>query len=231
MTGLFALTQSTIGRKLLMALTGIILVGFVIAHLLGNLQLFAGPEAINSYAAFLKKNAPLLWTARTVLLATFVLHIWLALNLRQTSRNARPSAYVDMRTVRAPVFSLYMLETGLVIMAFVIFHLLHFTIGIIEPEHFHLVDAQGRHDVYSMAVHGFSHPLYSAVYCACMVALGAHLDHAIASTFQTLGFGRESFRFPAQRASRVIAWLIAVGYISIPIGVLSGIIALQPGVR
>lgn len=231
MNGLHSLLRSTIGRKLVMAITGLALIGFVIAHLIGNLQVFGGAEGINRYGAFLKSEPMLLWTARLGLLAVFLLHIGIAFSLRATSQAARPVRYGSNKTVKATVASLYMMETGLVILAFVVFHLLHYTIGWIDPEHFHLVDAQGRHDVHSMIVYGFSNPLYTAAYVGAMVFLGIHLSHAIASCLQTLGLSQEQWRRCADRAGRTVGWLIALGYISIPLGVVTGLITLERGVR
>jgi succinate dehydrogenase / fumarate reductase cytochrome b subunit len=211
-----------------MALTGAALLLFVIAHLLGNLQVFIGPDAFNAYAATLKSLPELLWPARIGLLVIFVIHISVAFQLRSINRAARPVGYRAKNTIQAPASSLYMVETGIVILLFVILHLLHFTLGVLQPEYFHLLDSKGRHDVYSMLVHGFQNKAYAAGYIACMIMLGIHLSHAVSSFVQTLGFpvAMDSW---LRKYGRIIAYAIALGYISIPLGVQLGILRLTAG--
>lgn len=218
--------SSSVGKKIAMAVTGLLLLGFVVAHLLGNLQLFLGQEAFNAYAHFLKTTPELLWPARIGLLAVFIIHVVYGVKLRAENRAARPVDYAYQATVQAPVASLYMLETGLVILVFVLLHLAHYTLGLLQPEFYHLVDAKGRHDVFAMAVHGFQTPTYSIFYILCMLGLGAHLSHAIGSAVQTLGGAHPRTREMAFKAGRVIGWGIALGYITIPVSVLLGIISL-----
>src|SRR5262249_20086518 len=145
---------------------------FVIAHMIGNLQVFEGPDGINAYAATLKKNPSLLWTARTLLLIAAVLHIGLALRLNWLSRQARPIRYAYEQTVQASFASRHMVTTGLVILAFTIFHIAHYTLGVVTGvtingtyyNYLELHDPSGRADVYSMMIYGFRDPVISVLY-------------------------------------------------------------------
>jgi succinate dehydrogenase / fumarate reductase cytochrome b subunit len=206
--------------------------------LLGNLQLFAGQDAINSYAKFLKDLGPLLWIARIGLLTIFVLHIVLAILLKRRSARARPVPYRNPATIQASAASRTMLSTGLVILAFVLFHLAHFTFAWVAQVDAHpigpgmkvrvsylqLVDAQGRHDVYSMVVAGFKNPMVSMFYILAQLVIFVHLSHGISSTFQSLGLNTPR----TQRFFKIFGWcvagLIAAGNIAIVLAVWCGTI-------
>lgn len=205
-----------------MALTGLGLIGFVIAHLIGNLQVFAGPEAINSYAQTLKDLGPLLWVARGGLIVLFVTHLTLALQLNRTNQMARPIAYAKADTIKATLTSRTMVLSGLLILLYVIYHLLHFTIHIIDPSYTALLDAQGRHDVYQMIIAGFSHPVITTTYLLAMFVLAAHLHHGASSVFQTLGLNNGKYRPITSLIGPALAFLVFVGYGSIPVGVMLG---------
>ncbi len=217
---------SSIGRKILMALTGLLVMGFVVAHLLGNLQIFLGQKAFNDYAAFLKSIPELLWPLRIGLLFAFTVHLWAAFSLRNTNRSARPEGYQVDKRVQASAASVYMFETGMAILFFVLVHLLHFTFGSLQPEYASLHDSLGRHDVYSMVIHGFRDKVYSALYILCMIMVGVHLSHGFGSLFATLGFGRAEFRKNANALGKLFAGALALGYISIPVAVLLGVLRL-----
>lgn len=223
----FNLFRSSIGRKVLMAVTGLGLIGFLFGHLLGNLQFFAGPDKINAYAVFLKSLGPVLWLARIGTLTLFVVHVGLGIVLARENRLARPAGYIDESTVQASWASRHMAATGVIILVFVLVHLAHFTLGMLQPELFHYVDSQGRHDVYRMVVMGFQNYYYSVFYIAAMVVLGIHLSHAISSCLQTLGL----MVYPrCYRMGKILAHsvstVLALGYISIPVAVLLGVIKL-----
>ena len=209
-----------------MAITGLALLGFVVAHLLGNLQIFLGPEKFNGYAKMLKDMPMLIWPARLGLLGVFIVHIVTAISLSVQNKAARPVKYGCNDTVQASTASLYMLETGLVIFFFVLIHLAHFTLGILQPDYYYLVDAQNHHDVYTMVIRGFQHTGFALFYIFCMLMIGTHLSHGIASSIQTIGFGNPKVRACAKSVSCAIGWGIAVGYISIPLSVLLGIVTL-----
>jgi len=204
------------------AVTGAVLAGYVFFHLLGNLQIYLGPDKLNSYAAFLKNSPGLLWGTRLVLLLSFALHIWGIARLTLDNRAARPAAYAENRSTEATFASRTMLPSGAVLLAFVVYHLLHFTIGVTHPEHYALKDSMGRHDVYSMVVLGFQQPLVSLSYIVAMGLLGLHLVHGIASIFQTLGVSGPRARPMIELGGRAVALFIVAGNILIPLSCLLG---------
>lgn len=225
--------SSSVGGKFLVAITGLCLVGFVIVHMLGNLQIFAGPEALNAYAHKLKDMGPLLWIARIVLLTIFVVHIWVSVRLTLAARAARPIGYAHERTVQASIASRTMIYSGLLILAFVIFHIAHYTLGIVQyapPESLNgqrtsfleLRDPQGHQDVYRMTIIGFSNPIIAVLYVIAQLVLLLHLSHGVASTFQTLGLNTPR----TQPAIRIFGWAIALlvvgGNIAIVLAVFFG---------
>jgi len=224
------LTQSSIGLKIIVAVTGIALFGFVIVHMLGNWQLFAGQNTINTYAALLKHNPQILWPARIGLLIIFTLHVGATIRLKRRSRLARPDSYVSEDTLAATWASRHMMLTGLLLLAFILFHLAHYTLMLVDPSFAHLHDPKGRHDVYSMVVLGFSQPIISGLYILAMLFLGLHLSHGLGSVFQTLGFNNVTWRPRLQTIARLVALLIVLGNIAMPIAVLAGYITLPPGV-
>ncbi|MCC6954011.1 MAG: succinate dehydrogenase cytochrome b subunit [Deltaproteobacteria bacterium] len=221
---------SSIAQKYIVAITGLLLVLFVIVHLVGNLQMFAGQDAVNQYAVMLRSMGPLLWVARIGLIVIFVLHVSTAFRLYRRNRAARPTAYVTQSTVQASIASRTMIFSGSFVFLYIIGHLLHLTFGLVLPEHAHLVDSMGRHDVYSMVVLGFQNKLVSFFYIAAMLVLWSHLRHGISSMFQTVGVRCPRVAPFTDQLGPLLATVIVVGYIAIPLGVLAGIIALPPGV-
>ncbi len=215
--------RSSIGRKTIVAITGIIFFGFVFVHMLGNLQIFQEPDKINSYAEFLQSLGGLLWLARGILLVAFVLHVYYAIQLSIENKLARPIGYVKNSTVQATLSSRYMALTGSVILAFVIYHLLHFTLGKIQPENFVLQETIGdkqRHDVYSMVVLGFKNVYVSISYIIAMVLLAFHLRHGVTSVFQTLGFNTPFWAPKTNAFAILFALTIFIGNTSMPLAVL-----------
>src|ERR1700731_4328357 len=184
--------HSSVGRKMIVAVTGVILILFVIGHLLGNLQIFLGPEWINSYSQHLRDLGPLLWIVRFVLLCTVVLHIYFTILLAIENRRARPESYIDKENVKATWASRHMVVSGLVVLAFIIFHLLHFTARKFNPQ-FPLLkfDPLNRYDVYSMMVYGFQNVYVSAFYIVGLFLLTLHLTHGSSSFFQSLGLNNQ----------------------------------------
>jgi len=219
-----AVLTSSIGSKVLVALTGIALVLFVLVHMIGNLQMFIGQEAMNNYAVTLRKFGPLLWFVRLGLLGIALVHVFMTLRLKLKNRAARPVRYISNHTVKATFASRTMVISGLIILAFVVYHLLHFTLGVTHPEHFALHDAQGRHDVYNMVVSGFQNVLVSGFYVMAMVLLFSHLSHGAASFFQSLGWNHPKYQRAIERFGAIVAWLVCLGFISVPLGVLAGLI-------
>ncbi len=216
--------SSSIGRKWIVALSGIALVGFVIGHLVGNLQVFLGPEPLNRYGHFLQGLGELLWAVRFVLLAMVVVHILFTIKLRLESRAARPNRYAVTKHLRASWAGRWMVWSGLMVLCFIVFHLLHFTAQTIHPEYRNLVDAEGRHDVYRMMIAGFRDPLASGFYIVAVGLLGLHLNHGFQSMFQTLGLNSHKVGPVVSRTGQVLSWLVFLGYASIPLAVLSGIV-------
>ena len=222
MRRILALLRTSVGRKILMAVTGLGMLGFLLVHMIGNLYVLQGREALNAYAAWLKAN-PLLWPARLGLLLVFSLHVWLGLALARENRAARPHRY--RRGLAHPLSSASsrsMVLTGLVVLAFVIFHLAHFTFGAIAPEAHAMIDAQGRHDVYGMVVASFANPWIAGTYAVAMLLLGVHLVHAGQSFLQTLGFHDVYGSRLAKNAGLAVVAVIIAGNLILPTAVFLG---------
>lgn len=219
---------STIGSKFLVAITGVLLIGFLIAHLAGNLLIYRGADAINQYARALKDLGPLLWVMRIGLLTIFVIHIGLALRLKRRNAAARPEKYRFENTVQATLASRTMVLTGLLILAFVIYHIAHYTLGLIQTRDgvnfLNLKDSLGRHDVYSMVIAGFSNVWVTASYIVAQIVLGFHLSHGTSSMFQTLGWNSPRFGSLIEKSAIIFTIALVAGNISIPLAVFTGIV-------
>lgn len=213
-----AIYQSTVGKKLIMAVTGLILVGFIIVHVAGNLSIFLGAKAINGYAALLKGQMELLWLARAVLLVAAVLHIWAAWSLTQVAHAARPVDYAKKVPQRATLASLTMRWGGLLLLIFIVLHILHLTTGTIRLAPF------DEPDVYRNVVGGFSVWWVSLIYIVMMVVLGLHLYHGSWASFRTLGFTQPSTSPFHRRVALAFALLVWAGFTIIPVAVLAGIL-------
>jgi succinate dehydrogenase / fumarate reductase cytochrome b subunit len=211
--------QTTIGKKAVMAVTGVILFGFVVGHLLGNLQIFLGPEKLNHYAMTLRSMPLLTWTVRTLLLVSVILHIWSSFQLWTLQREARPVKYIKKENLNSTYASRVMYWSGPIILAFVIYHLLHFTFGVVHPGGPFDVE-----NVYDNVVYGFQFWPVSLFYIIAMVMLCYHLYHGLWSMFQSLGFSHPIYTPWLQRFAKIFAILIAAGNISIPAAVLAGFI-------
>jgi succinate dehydrogenase / fumarate reductase cytochrome b subunit len=210
--------STSIGKKVVMAITGLILYGFVIGHMLGNLQVFIGAGQMNQYAAMLKANSALLWGVRLVLLATVILHIVAATQLTRMSQRSRPEGYYYKDVIQADYAARTMRWSGLIIAVFVIYHLLHFTVGTVHPQ----FDA---HDVYRNVISGFRVWPVSLFYTIAMVALAFHLWHGVWSMFQTLGLINPKSDKIIRRLAAIATLAIVVGFISLPMAVLAGFIS------
>jgi succinate dehydrogenase / fumarate reductase cytochrome b subunit len=215
---------SSIGRKWIVAVTGLALFGFVVGHLVGNLQVFLGPESINRYGAFLQGLGELLWAVRFGLLAMLVLHIIFTIKLRGENRAARPTRYAVTEYRAATRPARWMLLSGIMVLCFIIYHLLHFTVQTIDPSYVALHDAQGRHDVYRMMILGFTNKAASAFYLVGVGLLAMHLNHGIQSMFQTLGLSSGKVAPLWQKGGQAFSWLLFIGYASIPVAVLTGVV-------
>lgn len=206
-----------------MAISGLLLVGFVFMHMLGNLQVFLGPEAMNRYAAFLKESAgELLWFARAGLLAAVAAHIGSGMRLVHLNRSARPVGYAYRDDVQVDFSARIMPMTGLIVLAFIVYHLAHFTVGSVNPDLFELHDAQGRHDVYSMVVLSFQNPWVSGWYVLATLLLSSHLSHGIQSVFQSLGVNNRIYTPTIRALGPILACVLFVGFASVPVACLLG---------
>jgi succinate dehydrogenase / fumarate reductase cytochrome b subunit len=219
---------SSLGKKFIMAASGVMLFGFVVGHLAGNLQIFLGPEALNRYGQFLHENVEILWPARIGLIVLVSLHVWSAVRLSLENKAARPVGYAgDPAAPAASYASRTMLMSGLIVATFVIYHLLHYTadvraINLTGRDFSALVDEQGRHDVYAMLVLGFEQPVVAGFYIAALFFLCLHLNHGIYAMFQSLGINVGFAPNLPRSLARWAAILIFLGYISIPVAVLGG---------
>lgn len=208
---------STVGKKTVMAITGILLVGFVVAHMLGNLQMFLGAEAMNKYAALLKSTGELLWVARAGLLVAAVLHITAAYQLTMINRAARPEGYAKHEPQASTLASRTMRLGGVILAAFIIFHLGHFTTGTFHP-------AFSETGVYGNVILGLRSPLVAGFYVLAMAALGLHLFHGAWAGVRTLGFRKRSADPMYRRLSMGLAIVVWAGFTAIPVAVLLGIL-------
>lgn len=209
--------RSTIGKKVIVALTGLILFGFVVGHLLGNLLVFMGPEKLNAYGRYLHESLGILWGTRVILLVAVVLHIVNTIQLAALNRKSRPVPYVEHKKIAASYASLTMLWGGLLLIFYIVYHLLHFTFGSAHPNF-------QPGDVYANVVAGFSVWYVSAFYVVAMVALGFHLYHGLWSVFQTLGLNHPKYNLWRRSFATAVALAIAFGYIAIPMAVLLGLV-------
>lgn len=222
MNRLAGLLQTSIGQKLVLALTGVGLVGFLMVHMLGNLTIFQGPDVMNAYAAWLQGH-PLLWIARVGLISIFLIHTTLAIRLALANHRARPIAYTHARqNQETTILSRYIVLTGLLVLAFVVYHILHFTLGSVQPEHARMIDEAGRHDVYGMVVRSFEVPAVAISYLVAMTILGFHLFHGLRSLCQTFGLFHESYIEGIRLAGVLVTVVIIAGNASIPLSVWLG---------
>ncbi len=210
---------STVGRKVVMAVTGVILVGFVFVHMVGNLQLYLGPQALNHYAVFLRTflHGGGIWLFRAVMLTAVGLHIWAATTLTLDDWAARPLKYRRWEPDASTYASRTLRWGGVLLALFIVYHLLHFTVGSAHPDF-----VPG--DVYHNVVTGFRVWYVSAVYIAAMLVLGLHLDHGVWSLFQTLGLQHPRYKKLVRVLARAFAIVVVVGNCSFPIAVLTGVV-------
>lgn len=225
------LVTSSVGMKVLMAATGAGLLGFVVVHMVGNLLVFAGPEALNEYAHGLKSLGLLLWVARLGVLAMITVHVAVAFRLYTANNTARPTKYVMARPPETTISSQSMIISGGLLATFVLFHLAHYTLGVVEPSTYaatesnlYLLDGEKVPNVFYMVVRGFQNPVMMGLYVVSMGLLGMHLSHGIASLFQSLGFNNPRFRPLVKKASWALTGLLVAGNISMPLAVFFGFI-------
>jgi succinate dehydrogenase / fumarate reductase, cytochrome b subunit len=215
MNRLFEAYRTTIGKKFVVAVTGVILFLFVLGHMLGNLQIFVGAERLNAYAAFLQSTGEILFAVRTVLLVAFLLHMVAVTQLFFQNMGARPVRYRVKHTREMDYSARTMIYTGPIILAFVAYHLLHFTFGSVHPDFVH-------GDVYHNVVSGFSIWWVSGIYMVANILLGIHFKHGLWSWFQTLGLAHPKYNHWRSGFATFFAYLIIAGNVSMPLAVLAG---------
>jgi succinate dehydrogenase / fumarate reductase cytochrome b subunit len=206
---------SSIGKKVVMALTGIALFGFVVAHMLGNLQVYLGPRALNAYAESLRHLGALLWAARIGLLVAAALHVWAAYSLTMMNRAARPEGYRATEHRESTYASRTMRWSGVLLLLFIVYHLMHMTWGNAHPDFI-------AGDVYHNVIVGFRPTLVSVVYVVAMLALGLHMYHGVGSFLQTLGLSHPRYNHLRHGFATLITAVVVLGNISMPVAVLAG---------
>ena len=219
------LWATTIGKKIVMAVTGLIVFGFVLGHMAGNLLIFAGAEVYNDYAHTLQTSGPLLWGTRLTLLLAIPLHIVSAFQLTKLNMDARQKSYDKHEKKATTPMAMMMKYGGMLLLAFILLHLGHFTLRVFDPEFATFVTADGHHDAYRMVIAGFQNPLYVGFYVLSMLALWGHLDHGAWSMFQTLGLSHPAYNDARRNFARVFAGLLVVGFSIVPIAVIAGLVS------
>ncbi|HUQ95063.1 MAG TPA: succinate dehydrogenase cytochrome b subunit [Bryobacteraceae bacterium] len=209
--------SAPIGKKAVMAVTGLILFGFVLVHMIGNLQIYLGPAKLDEYAHLLRSTPALLWGTRIVLLISVFLHVIAAIQLALQNKRARPQGYVKKTAAGSTYASRTMYWSGPILFAFIVYHLLHFTTGQAHP---HFQDGM----VYQNVITAFQVIPVSLAYILSMVLLGMHLYHGVWSMFQSLGINHPVYTPLLRKAAAVTSALIVIGNISIPVAVMAGVL-------
>lgn len=223
-TAPLAIYRTTIGKKLIMAITGLILVGFLIGHMWGNLHTFEGPQALNAYGAFLRTvgepaltNEQALWMVRIVLLVSAILHIWAAVSLTRLDWASRPVGYRTKKAVAGSLAARTMRWSGVLIAVFIVYHILQFTIGTLHPDF-------RRGDIYYNVTVAFRNPVVTLFYVVVMAFIGLHLWHGVWSTFQTLGLNNRGRNRFWGGVAAVVSVVVALGFITVPLAIATGLV-------
>ncbi len=216
-------TTSSVGRKVLMAGSGLFMVLFVIVHLLGNSSIFVGPDGINAYAEKLHGLGPFVWVFRLFMLAMLGIHLLFGILVTLDNWSANPDKYKVKKMLKATFAGETMIWTGALLLVFIVYHLLQFTVRI-TPDVVLGEDAKGRFDVFTMVTSSFRHTPIVAIYVAAMVTLFLHLSHGIQSIFQTIGWNNDKTLPTYTRLGQLLAVVFLLGYSAIPVLILSGIL-------
>jgi succinate dehydrogenase / fumarate reductase, cytochrome b subunit len=218
MSRLWLLWDSSVGKKVILAVTGLIWVAYLITHMLANLLVFQGPRSINAYSAFLHGTGGALWAARLVLIAALVLHVVAAVQLAARSKEARPTGYAAGREPQVSTLASRTIRWGgALILLFLVYHLLHFTVGTAHPD---FVEGNPYHNVAT----GFRNPFVVVIYLIAMAAVGLHLYHGVWSSGRSLGMAPPSHRPLRRTTALALALLIWLGFTVIPIAVYAGVV-------
>jgi len=207
--------DAPIGKKTVMAVTGMILFGFVLVHMVGNLQVFLGREKFDAYGRLLRVEPALLWFARGVLFVSVILHIVASIQLTALNQKSRPIGYKKSTAIDSSYASRTMMWSGPILAAFIVYHILHFTLGTVHPD-FH------EGNVYDNVIAGFRVIPVSIAYIVSMILLGMHLNHGLWSMFQSIGVSNPRYSAALRRFANIFSVLIVLGFISIPIAVMAG---------
>lgn len=218
------LLKNPVGKKLIMAITGLGMIGFVVVHLLGNVSIFLGPDGINLYADRLHSLGPLLWAARLGMLGMAACHIGFGIWLTLENSRAKPQGYAVRKRLASTIASETMIFSGLLLLAFILFHLLHFTLRVIFPDLSNLLDAAGRPDVYTMVVASFRKVPVVLIYVLAMGVLFFHVGHGLKSLVQTIGLNNDKTLPLFDKASPALSLALALGFIAIPVLALAGLL-------
>jgi len=218
--------KSMVGRKMLMATSGLMMVLFVVGHLAGNSTIYWGAGGINAYAEKLHALFPLVWGYRVVMIVLLGLHVFFGIQLSLENNAAKPQGYAVDRSLSATFGGMSMIWTGLIIGGFLIYHLLHFTVQVTNPELSAVrhLDAVGRPDVFHMVVGSFQKTFISLIYAGALTALAFHLSHGIQSFFQSLGLNNDRTLPVIEKTGKITAVVLYAGYIAIPLIILIGIL-------
>lgn len=222
------LWSSTIGLKVLMALTGLAMVGFVVQHMTAHMQIFAGRDAYNGYAHFMYGLGSILWVARLSLIGVLVVHVYAALKLNARNQDARPQDYAVKTNKATTPYAIWMLYSGYTLLAFIALHVAHFTLNVTPTTEIGFYgDAKDPiRDVYSAYVADFQNPVVFVLYAAAMIGVAMHLAHAVSSVFRTLGVMRGKYREPLSKVGPVVGYVSAIGFLIPPAACLLGIVTV-----
>ncbi|MGO9951945.1 MAG: succinate dehydrogenase cytochrome b subunit [Dissulfurispiraceae bacterium] len=212
--------SSTVGRKIVMAITGLMLLAFLVIHLFGNSLIYVG--WINAYGERLHSLPPVVWAFRLVMLCVFAIHIYFGITLTLENNAARPAPYAVKKNLRATYSGRTMIWTGLLIVVFLVYHLLHFTMRVTNPDISNSIDALGRLDVFKMVVFSFKNFAIAGIYIAAMIILALHLSHGVQSFVQTLGLNSDKTIPAVEKAGTAVAHILFLGYASIPVVIILG---------
>lgn len=215
---------TSLGKKFIMGVTGLLMVVFVVAHMLGNLSTFGGANALNAYAEHLRAFPPGLWAFRALMALAFVVHAFTGWLLYFQNRAARPVAYANKKNDRTSFSALTMVWTGTLVGFFAVYHLLHFTLHFFNPQWNGLQDAEGRFNVFAMVAEGLGNDPVAYLYIGAVVLLLLHLLHGIQSFFQSLGLTNENTFCAIGKGGRCAAFVVALGFVLIPLTILFGIV-------
>lgn len=224
-----SLNSSSIGKKLLMAVSGLIAVAYLAGHMIGNLQIFLGQNQINAYAHGLHSLGPMLWVVRGFLIIFLALHVWKGIQLKLENWSARPVKYAKNTTVQASLASRTMIWTGVFIFAFLIYHIMHYTVRSTNPEFNFYVDALGRADVYRMVIEGFTNPVIAIFYVVAVGLACFHLSHAFSSMFQSVGWTTPKMLKRLEALGTTVAVILFLGFAAVPVAVLTKFITYTMG--